>query len=135
MAPSRLHPGSGGSSAALGTETEKVGTGAVVGAAARAVRRWNDRAGEEAVRRVVAVGASHRPGSSPSLGHDAAWMRLRIDRDDDESVRAALAAAPPHPVGKPMAAHRLLGRQNRLVSRRLGSTQLAAERRRAGPRA
>jgi hypothetical protein len=101
------------------------GAAALTAAAVRAVVGWNREHGAAAPRVAVAIGASERSGASPTLEHRAAWMRILVSSGDDETVAAALRAAPALPVAPPTQRLAGAGRMAaRLLSRRLGSTLL-----------
>jgi hypothetical protein len=102
------------------------GTASIVAAGLRSVRGWNAARGRATRRRVVAIGASRRSGDAPLLAHAPAWLRLRLEADDDASVSAALAAARPAPVGGGPALPRGLAGAARAVAGRLGSTLLVS---------
>jgi hypothetical protein len=102
------------------------GTAALVSAGLRAVRRWNHARGTDTRRPVVAVGASRRNGTSPRLGHEAAWLRLALAGDDDAAVRLALERALPAPAGGGLPLPRVVRPLARLAAEQLGSTLLVS---------
>ncbi|HEX3316748.1 MAG TPA: hypothetical protein VHR88_01940 [Solirubrobacteraceae bacterium] len=102
------------------------GTATLVGAALRAVRGWNRARGGDTRRPVVAIGASRRDGTSPRLGHEAAWLRLALAADDDAAVRLALERAMPAPTGGGLPIPRVLRPLARRAAEQLGSTLLVS---------
>jgi hypothetical protein len=103
------------------------GTPALVAAAARGVRAWNQARGGPTRRPVVAVGISRRSGAEPTLAHEATWLRLRLDGADDETaVAAVLARTPAERVGRAPILPRPLAVAARLVAEQLGSSLLVS---------
>jgi hypothetical protein len=100
-----------------------VGTARLVAAADRAVRDADGSGGPP----VIAVGASRRPGSEPTLEDASAFLRVRLDVGSEEETRAALrnavaAEGPVAPGRLTLAAGPLLG----LAARRVGATLLVS---------
>ena len=103
------------------------GTAGLTAAAVRTVMSWNREHGADAQRVAITIGASHRPGSEPTLDNRAAWLRIHVRCGDEEHVASTLRAAPSLPVGP--SRHRLEGAgrlATRLLSRRLGSTLMVS---------
>ena len=96
----------------------------VIAAAARALVRWNRRRGRGARRIVVAVGASRRPGSRPTLAEESAWFRFRVERPDPAVIRRTLERAAPEPAGSASMTGRVASRMAELLSPRTGSSML-----------
>lgn len=149
--PARIEPapgqgplGPGDHLLAMDLPIGRVRTAAAVAAAVSAVREWNQRRGGQRGRIVVAVGASRRPGTELGLEERSAYLRIRIGAtragasgstgsaaaDDEDAVRALLAAArpePPAPAGRAVGV--LAGPAGALagwLSPRLGSTLLVS---------
>lgn len=101
------------------------GAAALTAAAVRTVMLWNHEHGATAERVAVAIGASQRSGSAPTLEHRAAWLRIRVADGEEETVSMALGQAPALPVAPPTRRLAGVGRlAAALLSRRLGSTLL-----------
>jgi hypothetical protein len=101
-----------------------VSTPDVIAAAARALVRWNRRRERGARRIVVAVGASRRPGSRPTLAEESAWFRFRVARQDPAEIRTTLEQAAPEPAGSAAMTGRVAARVAKLMSGRTGSSML-----------
>lgn len=117
---------------ATGLPIGRVGTAGAVLAAAEAVRAWNRTRGAAGRgRMVVAVGASRRAGAGLELEERSAYLRIRVGAgDDEEAVRALLAAARPEPAAPAGRAAGVLalpaGLMASALSSRLGSTLLVS---------
>jgi hypothetical protein len=101
-----------------------VSTPEVIAAATRALVRWNDQWRRRARRIVVAVGASRRPGSRPTLAEESAWFRFRVVRPDPAVIRRTLERAAPEPAGSASMTGRVASRMAELLSQRTGSSML-----------
>jgi hypothetical protein len=122
-------PGSGSSErlAELAVPALEGGVRALTAAAARAVIAFNRDHGRPAPRVTIAIGASERSGSDPTLEHRGAWMRLAAGDGSDGSLERALRDARPLPVGPSRPRFAGVGRLAAAVlSRRLGSTLLVS---------
>ena len=102
------------------------GTSDVIAAATRALVRWNRSRGRGTSRVVVAVGASRRPGSRPSLAEGSAWFRFRVARPDPAEIRGTLQRAAPEPGGSAAMTGRAAARMARALASRTGSSMLVS---------
>jgi hypothetical protein len=126
-------PGAGRGLVAAGDELAALpvppfegGTPALVGAAAQAVRRWNRDRSAPIDRLVMAVGASRRPGTAPTLEEGSAYLRLRLQSTEQEDIRRALGKALPQPAAPALTGLGPLAPFARRLSGRLGSTMLVS---------
>lgn len=104
-----------------------IGNGALVAAAISAVRRWNRAHGAPDAPLAVAVGASRRSGSAPTIEDASAYLRLRAEAElTAAEVSALLNSAAPEPGADQIPSSGGLGRLAARVSRRLGSTLLVS---------
>jgi hypothetical protein len=129
FAPRDGRPGAGDHLVSMQFPAGRVGTATLASAAARTLLAWNAGyfgSGRSGGRIVVAVGASRRPGSEPSLEEASAWFRIRLrpGHTDPEAVRNLLRETAPEPRASPMMEYPLAGRLARALAGRTGSSVL-----------
>jgi hypothetical protein len=126
ICPDRVVPEPGDVFDARHEPKARIGSAALVAAAACATERWNREHGAPAKRVVAAVGASCRSGEAPVPEHGSAFFRLRLRSGPDaEDVGQLLATNPPEP-DFPARSSRIMRLGTRLLASRLGSTFLVS---------
>jgi hypothetical protein len=117
--------------APVGGTTRTLGTATLVAAAVAAIERWNAEAGAPSGRVAVAIGASRRPGSAPTLEERSAYLRLHAASSDPAHLRALLRDARPQAGAARFRGATAIDRVvpaslKRALSDRLGSTLLVS---------
>lgn len=108
-------------------------TGALVAGTADAVARWNAQRGGRLDRLVINVGASLRPGATPTLEDRSAYLRVAPATADAAAMSAAVRGARPQPGPPRRGVLGWLARPaTRLLSERMGPTALVSSIGRVG---
>lgn len=104
-----------------------VGSAELVVASAAAVSSWNSDHGVPGRHVAVAVGASRRPGTTPTVEDASAYLRLTdVEELDLAGVREALRTAPAEPGADQVPTSPAVARVAAWAGRRLGSTLLVS---------